>query len=88
MTSTGMRVGAIKSLKLKHITRLQDQNSIGILSVYPESKDDRYNAIITPECMASLDEYIDYRKKQHEKITNESYIIRDKYATLSKNTNR
>jgi integrase len=88
MTSTGMRVGAIKSLKLTHLTRLHEQNNIGILSIYPESKDDRYNAIITPECMASLDEYIDYRRKQHEKITGESHIIRDKFATFSKNTNR
>jgi integrase len=88
MTSTGMRVGAIKSLKIKHLTRLQEENNIGLLSVYPESKDYRYNAIITPECIAALEEYIDYRKKQHEKITNESYIIRDKYATFSKNTNR
>jgi site-specific recombinase XerD len=88
MTSTGMRVGAIKSLKLKHLTRLQQENNMGVLRVYPESKNDRYNAIITPECMASLDEYIDYRRKQHEKITGESYIIRDKFATFSKNTNR
>jgi integrase len=88
MASTGMRVGAIKSLKLKHLTRLQDQNGIGFLTVYPESKNDRYDAIITPECMASIDEYIEYRKKQHEKITDESYIIRDKFSTFSKNTNR
>ncbi len=88
MVSTGMRVGAIKSLKIKHLTRLHEQNNIGILSVYPESKDDRYNAIVTPECMTSLDEYIEYRRKQHEKITEESYIIRDKFATFSKNTNR
>ncbi|MFL6461688.1 MAG: tyrosine-type recombinase/integrase [Nitrososphaeraceae archaeon] len=88
MVSTGMRVGAIKSLKIKHLTRLHEQNNIGILSVYPESKDDRYNAIVTPECMASLDEYIEYRRKQHEKITEESYIIRDKFTTFSKNTNR
>jgi integrase-like protein len=88
MVSTGMRVGAIKSLKIKHLTRLHEQNNIGILSVYPESKDDRYNAIITPECMAALDDYIDYMRKQHEKITDESYIIRDKFATFSKNTNR
>jgi integrase len=88
MASTGMRVGAIKSLKLKHLTRLHEQNNIGLLSVYPESKDHRYNALITPECMASIDEYIDYRRKQHERITCESYIIRDKYATFSKNTNR
>jgi hypothetical protein len=38
--------------------------------------------------MASIDEYIDYRTKQHEKITEESYIIRDKFSTFSKNTNR
>jgi integrase len=88
MACTGIRVGAIKSLKLKHLTKLQQENNIGLLSVYPESKDDKYNAIITPECMASLDQYIDYRRKQHEKITDESYIIRDKFATFSKNTNR
>ena len=60
----------------------------GLVSIYPESKDHRYNALMTPECMASIDEYIDYRRKQHEKITDESYIIRDKFSTFSKNTNR
>jgi integrase len=88
MASTGMRVGAIKSLKLKHLTRLQHEGKIGLLSIYPEFKDHTYNALMTPECMTSIDEYIDYRRKQHEKITEESYIIRDKYATFSKNTNR
>jgi integrase len=88
MASTGMRVGAIKSLKLNHLTRLQHESNIALLSIYPESKDHRYNALMTPECMASIDEYIDYRRKQHEKITDESYIIRDKFSTFSKNTNR
>jgi integrase len=88
MASTGMRVGAIKSLKLKHITRLQHESNIGLISIYPESKDHRYNALMTQECMASIDEYIDYRRKQYEKITEDSYIIRDKYATFSKSTNR
>src|SRR5919198_2801422 len=88
MTSTGMRVGAIKSLKLKHLTILQHESNIGLLSVYPESKDHRYNALVTHECMASIDEYLNYRRKQHEKITEESYIIRDKFATFSKYTNR
>ncbi|MFL6340125.1 MAG: hypothetical protein ACJ72U_01085, partial [Nitrososphaeraceae archaeon] len=58
MVSTGMRVGAIKSLKLKHITRLQHESSIGLISIYPESKEHRYNALMTPECMASINEYI------------------------------
>ncbi len=88
MASTGMRVGAIKSLKLKHITRLQHESNIGLVSIYPESKDHRYNALMTQECMALIDEYIDFRRKQHEKITEESHIIRDKFATFSKSTNR
>jgi site-specific recombinase XerD len=91
MASTGMRVEAIKSLKLRHLTRLQsdeNQSNIGLLSVYHESKSDRYAALVALECMAAIDEYIEYRKKQHEKITDESYIVRDKYATFSKNTNR
>jgi integrase len=88
MASTGIRVGAIKLLKLKHITKLQHESPIGLVSIYPDSKDHRYNALMTQECMASIDEYIDYRRKQHEKITDESYIIRDKFATFSKSTNR
>src|ERR687886_513243 len=88
MASTGMRVGAIKSLKLKHLTRLQHESNIGLVSIYAESKDHRYNALMTPECLAAIDAYVDYRRKQHEKITDESYIIRDKYATFSKKTNR
>ena len=86
---TGMRVGAIKTLKIKHLKRLQENNTnIGVLTVYPDSKNDRYNALLTPECMAVLDEYFEYRKKQHEKIADESFIIRDKYATFSRTTNR
>src|ERR671931_1904417 len=88
MASTGMRVGAIKSLKLKHLTRLQHESNIGLVSIYAESKDHRYNALMTPECLAAIDAYVDYRRKQHEKITDESYVIRDKYATFSKKTNR
>jgi integrase len=64
MASTGMRVGAIKSLKLKHLTRLERESNIGLVSIYPESKDHGYNALMTYECMASIDEYIDYRRKQ------------------------
>jgi integrase len=86
MISTGIRVGAIKSLKLKHLKKLKEE--IGILTVYAESKNDRYNALITPECIAAIDDYSQYRKKQCEKITDDSYIIRDKFATFSKKTNR
>jgi hypothetical protein len=91
MASTGIRVGAIKTLKIKHLKRLQQQKdniNIGLITVYPDSKHNIYNALLTPECMALLDEYFEYRRKQHEKITEESLIIRDKYAIFSRTTNR
>jgi len=87
MASTGMRVGGIKSLKLKHLIRLPQESNIGLVTVYAESRKHRYKALMTPECLAAIDEYIECRKKQYEKITDESYIVRDKYATLSKKTN-
>jgi site-specific recombinase XerD len=90
MSSTGIRVGAIKELKIKRLKRLQEYtNSIGILSTYQQSKNYRYKyGLLTPECMATLDKYFEFRKRQHEKIAEESYIIRDKFAPFSKVTNR
>jgi integrase len=86
MASSGIRVGAIQSLKIKSIKRLDGE--VGIVTVYPESKGSVYTTLVTPEFLASLDEYIKYRKSQGEKITAESWLIRDKFATFSNKTNR
>jgi integrase len=86
MSSSGIRVGAIQSLKVKSIKRLD--GDVGIVTVYPESKDSVYATLVTPEFLASLDEYLKYRKSQGEKITGESWLIRDKFATFSKKTNK
>src|SRR5215813_13658427 len=86
MASSGIRVGAIQSLKVKSIKRLDGE--VGIVTVYPESKDSVYATLVTPEFLASLDEYLKYRKSQGEKITGESWLIRDKFATFSKKTNK
>jgi len=65
MSSTGIRVGTIKELKIKHLKRLQENtNNIGILSTYQQSKNYRYKyGLLTPECMAALDEYFELRKR-------------------------
>src|SRR5215831_15785531 len=86
MASSGIRVGAIQSLKVKSIKRLDGE--VSIVTVYPESKGSVYTTLVTPEFLASLDEYIKYRKSQGEKITAESWLIRDKFATFSNKTNR
>ena len=87
MASAGIRVGGIKTIKLKHLKRLQD-NSICVLTVYADSKAERYDTLVTPECMTEIQEYMEYRKKQGEKVSDESYIIRTKFATFSRATNR
>jgi len=86
MASSGIRVGAIQTLKVKSVKRLD--NEVGMITVYPESKDSIYAALVTPEFLTSLDEYLKYRKSQGEKITAESWLIRDKFATFSKKTNK
>ncbi len=85
MASSGVRVGAIPSLKVKSIKRLDSE--IGIVAVYPESKDSVYSTLVTPEFLTSLDEYLKCRKSQGEKVTAESWLIRDKFATFSRKTN-
>jgi integrase len=86
MASSGIRVGAIQTLKVKSVKRLDHE--VGMITVYPESKDSVYAALVTPEFLTSLDEYLKYRKSQGEKITAESWLIRDKFATFSKKTNK
>jgi integrase len=86
MASSGIRVGAIQTLKVKSIKRLDSE--VGIVTVYPESKDSVYATLVTSEFLTSLDEYLKYRKSQGEKITAESWLIRDKFATFSSKTNK
>ena len=51
-------------------------------------KSERYDTLVTPECMTEIQEYMEYRKKQGEKVSDEAYIIRTKFATFSRATNR
>lgn len=87
MASAGIRVGGIKTIKIKHLKKLHE-NNIGVLTVYADSKVDRYDTLVTPECMAEIQEYMEFRKKQGEKVSDESYVIRTKFATFSRDTNR
>ncbi len=85
MASSGIRVGAIPSLTIKSLKNLEE--GLGLLTVYGESKKSRYVTLVTPECMASIEEYLELRRKRGEKLTEKSYLIRDKYAIYSKRIN-
>src|SRR5262249_4875440 len=53
MASSGIRVGAIQSLKVKSIKRLDGK--VSIVTVYPESKGSVYTTLVTPEFLASFE---------------------------------
>jgi len=85
MASTGIRVGAIPTLTIKSLKKLDE--GLGLLTVYGDSKKSRYVTLVTPECMSTIDEYLEQRKKLGEKLNEKSCLIRDKYATYSKRIN-
>jgi integrase len=85
LASSGIRVGAIPSLTIKSLKKLDE--GLGMLTVYGESKKSRYVTLVTPECMSTIDEYLEYRMKRGEKLNEGSYLFRDKYPIYSKRIN-
>jgi site-specific recombinase XerD len=85
MASSGIRVGAIPALTIESLKKLDE--GLGLLMVYGDSKKSRYVTLVTPECMSTIDQYLEYRKKQGEKLNERSPLIRDKYAIYSKRVN-
>jgi integrase len=75
LTSTGMRVGAVTDLQLGHLKRIEKYNLYQI-TVY-EGSPEEYTTFCTPECAKEIDTYLDYRRKAGEKITIDSYLIRE-----------
>jgi site-specific recombinase XerD len=85
MASSGIRVGAIPTLTIKSLKPL-DQG-LGLLTIYGESKKSRYVSLVTPECMSTMDAYFEERRKQGEKLSERSSLIRDKYSIYSTRIN-
>jgi integrase len=85
MASSGIRVGAIPALNIESLKKLDE--GLGLLTVYGDSRKSRYVTLVTPECISTIDEYLQFREKQGEKLNEKSPLIRDKYAIYSKRIN-
>jgi len=72
LAASGMRIGAFEELKLKHIQDMP--NGCKSLLVYDDDKSE-YQTFIHYEAVQALDEWLDYRTKQGEIITPESWVI-------------
>ncbi len=71
LASTGMRIGSIPALQMKH---LEDNK----MTVY-ESSREQYFTFITPECKRAIDLYIDFRSRYGEKVTDDSPLLRNQF---------
>ena len=71
LSSSGIRIGAIQSIRLRN---LKDNR----LTVY-EGDGEEYFSFITPECKKAIDAYLDMRLRYGEKLTDNSYLIREQF---------
>jgi site-specific recombinase XerC len=78
MFSSGIRVGAWEYLQLKHVIPVKD--GCAKLIVY-DGENERYYTFITPEAHQAIKEWIAYRESYGEKISPESYLMRDLWPT-------
>lgn len=76
LSSTGVRVGALVGLKLKHLKDMPD--GCKRVTIYENSKEE-YVVFLTPETSRVIDSYLKKRQKDGEDITPESPLFRDKY---------
>lgn len=84
--SIGIRVGAWDYMRWKHITPIKNENENGEilaakLIVYPNEPEE-YFTFMTPEAYNTVKEWMDFRASFGEKITGESWILRDTWQKV------
>lgn len=82
MFSSGIRVGAWEHLQLKHVIPVKDD--CAKLLVYDEDNE-RYYTFVTKEAHDAIKKWIAYRESYGEKITPDSYLMRDLWPTADTN---
>lgn len=73
LASSGIRVGALPLLKMKNLDLENNK-----LTVYENSKEEYYT-FVTSECRKAIDNYIDFRQRYGEKLTDNSPLIREQF---------
>jgi integrase len=85
MISSGIRLGAWDNLKLKHLTPIYSpQNPQEVIAAKLKVYDglaNPYTTFISKEAWHAIQEYIEFRKSYGEAISDESWILRDKFPT-------
>jgi hypothetical protein len=87
MASSGIRIGAWDYLQWKHVKPISnDEGKIIAAKLIVYSGDsEEYYCFITPEAYTSLKEWMDFRASYGEKITGQSWVMRDLWQTTNMN---
>lgn len=76
IASTGMRIGGLVGLKLKHLLEMPD--NCKIVTVY-SGEIEEYVTFLTPEASKAIEDYLEERRKSGEYLNPESPLFRTKY---------
>ncbi|MFL6368382.1 MAG: tyrosine-type recombinase/integrase [Nitrososphaeraceae archaeon] len=78
MSSAGLRLGALPTLKIGDLIPIPKHNLYQI-RVYANSKSNRHYTFCTPECRKAIDNYIEFRESCGENITPRSPLLRREF---------
>ena len=80
MCSSGIRLGAWKYLRWKHVIPQKNDKGDEVIAaklVVYAGEYEEYYTFITPEAYYALQEYMEFRRYHGENITGESWLVRD-----------
>lgn len=84
MISSGIRVGAWDYLRWKHVIPIEVDNVVVASKIIVYAGDrEQYFSFITPEAYYALKEWMEFRASYGEKITGESWVMRDLWKTTN-----
>jgi integrase len=79
LASTGIRIGAIPNLQIKHLKKIPlEYNNLYQITIYEGTKEEHFT-FTTPEAAAAIDVYLDYRVRAGEKLVGNSPLIRKEF---------
>ncbi len=82
--SSGIRVGAWDYLRWKHVIPIEVDNVVVASKIIVYAGDrEQYFSFITPEAYYALKEWMEFRASYGEKITGESWVMRDLWKTTN-----
>jgi integrase len=79
LSSSGLRIGGLTKLQLKHLKKV-DKYNIFQIEVYKKAKE-QYVTFCSPETREALEEYLNWRARLGEKLTLESPLFRQEFET-------